>query len=100
MTKPSPAWNFCSGAFFPRLSWMKPPFTPIWTWDRETTPIQQVRLDIRGPWDAATDVEGLDKASLTEGVDIAMLGVASHERNQVCVKDTHKEDPSYDRRNS
>ncbi len=70
MAKPSPAWNFCSGAFFPWLSWMKPPFTPIWTWDRETTPIQQVRLDIRGPWDAATDVEGLDKASLTEGVDI------------------------------
>jgi len=29
-----------------------------------------------------------------------MLGVASHERNQVCVEDTHKEDPSYDRRNS
>jgi len=29
-----------------------------------------------------------------------MLGVASHERNQVCVEDTHKEDPSYDRGNS
>ena len=29
-----------------------------------------------------------------------MLGVTSHERNEVCVKDAHKEDTSYDRRNS